>query len=416
MLPSTSIFSKALTIIKTLSSKKLFSSIASYDDKFVDWLMKGLDHVKDNHCPFCEKKMSSLRIKKLKRIKEMDSENIIHLKKELNSHASLIINTLEFHYFKMKIIEEEIISFVKAVDIYAKIHEQVDSMFNYDHTKFAPIQTNSDFSKHFPESSKAYNRLCKNIPKLVEAIKKTHEETDKFLKYKKGIINNEFEKAGVPYRFEVKYQRSGPNEYYIVHKNNSDNVDNRKCLSEGEKAIVTLILFLKSACETNYKIYMIDDPVSSFDNLRRKYIYNLIRDSLKNKTVLVLSHDAVFAKFAIEDASKNYIGDVSYLSNNGKNSANVISIKGKELKKFNQCVINKFETATCQYQKAVLIRLLIEDEYGKHSKKYSYLSKIIHGCSYSEIMSFLSKKGKLKKMWWKKLIGFLTTRELNTIF
>lgn len=43
---------------------------------------------------------------------------------------------------------------------------------------------------------------------------------------------------------------------------------------------------------------IIDDPASSFDEYRRKIIFDFIYEFHKKSTVLVLSHDHVFAKLA----------------------------------------------------------------------------------------------------------------------
>lgn len=417
-IPASSVISKAITNIKTISSKKIFSSISSYDGKYLDWLMRGIEYIKDEKCPFCEKKMPLKRKSKLNKIKNLDTQNILNLKKELSIHASLFDGVIAFQYSEIKSIEKKIISFAKAVDVYKKINEQVNSMFelNYDCTKFVQISFDSDFATHFPESCREYKKLCNNIPKLIASINKTHVDTDTFLKNKKGIINSLLEKADIPYKFDVKYHRSGPNEYFITHNKNSKNSDNRNCLSEGEKSIVSLILFLVSSSKTNYKLYMIDDPVSSFDNLRRKYIFNLIKEYMKGKTVIVLSHDAVFAKFAIKDSEKNFVGQISYLSNNGNGNANVISIKNLQLWKFNKCVIERLKKATGEYQKAVLVRLIIEDEYGNHSPKYGYLSKILHGESYANIMNWFSRKGITENDLLKDINIFLEKNGLSSNF
>lgn len=390
-IPATSIYSKALTNLKSLSAKKMFSNVCSMDDTYVKWIADGIDFIQDKKCPFCLKKMSKSRISKNGKFKNFDSNNIANLKKELNAHAALFADTISFQYSKLKNMEKEIISYARAAETYYRISEQIHSTFDldYESKSFKMVDLNPDFSKYFPNTCREYKKLCKNLPKLKDAIEQTHIDTDNFLKNKKGIVNDLLERIGIPYHFEVQYQRSGPNSYYIIHNDNTDGDDNRNSLSEGEKSIVILVLFLVAASKTNYKLYMIDDPVSSFDSLRRKFIYDVINKYLAGKTVIVFSHDSVFAKFALEDKTNKKIGDITYLSNDGKNPANLIQLKGKSLSSFEKSVVNRMSAATNQYQKAVLSRLLIEDELGTSSRKYGYLSRILHGTPYNEIMTFL---------------------------
>lgn len=182
VLPSNSIISKAIANIKSLSSKKMFSTISSLDGKYLDWLMKGTNFIVDDKCPFCEKKISSSRKNKINKIKNLDTENILALKRELSIHKSLFDETIAFQYSEIKSLERKLISFAKANEVYRKINEQIHLMFelDYDCTKFKPVEYDDDFSSIYPKSYQAYKKLCNNIPKLQASIIKTHEETDTF--------------------------------------------------------------------------------------------------------------------------------------------------------------------------------------------------------------------------------------------
>ena len=398
-LPNSSPFAKTITKLKAAKDKKVFKSVTSIDAKVFEWILKGIGFIKNDYCPFCDKKMSKKKIKQLNKMADFDSKAIGNIKDQIATHATIFGAISSYEYTEMKKIEKQIIQYAKSVGMFDEILKQIHNAFelDFDCTKFVGVALDSNFKKMFPKTYRAYSSLCLDIPSLQIAIRNTQQETDAFLRGKKKIINDILEELNIPYSFDVQYHRAGPNEYSLAHKNDSSKADDKNHMSSGEKAIVSLIMFLVSSKSTDYKIYIIDDPVSSFDTYRRKIIYGYILKYLQGKTTLILSHDTVFSKFAIADSKRKVIGDISYLSNNGENSAIVNSIKNVPIVSFHKSVALQFNFATNQYQVALLARYLFEEEYGKNNPKYTYLSKIIHGCSYTDIQSWLLKKGVSEK-------------------
>ena len=394
-LPNTSPFAKTITKLKVAKDKRIFKSVASIDAKTFEWILKGIGFIKNNYCPFCDKKMSKKKIKQLDKMAVFDSKAVGNIKEQISTHSAIFGAISSYEYNEMKKIEKQIIGYAKSIGMFDNILSQIHDAFelDFDCLKFISITLDNGFKKLFPKTYKAYNSLCSDIPSLQAAIRKTQQETDTFLKGKKKIINDILEELNIPYVFDVQYHRAGPNEYSLIHKNDSSRSDDKNHMSTGEKAIVSLIMFLVSSKSTNYRIYIIDDPVSSFDNYRRKIIYDYILKLLKGKTTLILSHDTIFSKFAIADSKRRVIGDISYLSNNGENMAIVISIKTVQIVSFQKSVVLQFNSVANQYQSALLARYLFEEEYGKKNPKYTYLSMIIHGYSYLEIQNWLSKIG-----------------------
>jgi len=394
-LSNSSPFAKTIAKLKAAKDKRIFKNIASIDAKTFEWMLKGIGFIKNESCPFCDKKMSKKKIKQLNKMADFDSKAIGNIKEQISNHTVIFGTISSYEYNEMKKIEKQIIKYAKSIGMFDDILKQIRNMFelDFDYLKFVSIALDSNFKKIFPKTYKAYTSLCSDMPSLQDAIRNTQQETDNFLKGKKKIINDILEELNIPYVFDVQYHRTGPNEYSLTHKKDPSKSDDKNHMSSGEKAIVSLIMFLVSSKSTNYRIYIIDDPVSSFDNYRRKIIYDYILRFLKGKTTLILSHDTVFSKFAIEDSKRKTIGDISYLSNNGENAAIVNSIKNVPIVSFQKSVVLQFDSATNQYQAALLARYLFEEEYGKNNIKYSYLSKIIHGYSYTDIDSWLLRKG-----------------------
>lgn len=394
-LPISSPFAKTILKLKAAKDKKIFKSISSLEGKTFEWMLKGIGFITNETCPFCDKKMSKKKIKQLNKMADFDSKAVGSIKEQIETHTTIFGTISSYEYDVMKKLEKQIIKYSKAVKMFDDILVQIRNVFELDFNclKFVAVDLDSDFKKMFPKTYKAYISLCSDIPSLQNAIKNTHQETDNFLKGKKKIINDILNELNIPYIFDVQYHRAGPNEYSLIHKKDSSRRNDKGHMSSGERAIVSLIMFLVSSKPTNYKIYIIDDPVSSFDNYRRKLIYDYILKYLQGKTVLILSHDTVFSKFAIADSKRKVIGDISYLSNNGENNAIIKSIKTVPIVSFQKSVALRFSSASNQYQLTLLARYLFEEEYGKNNAKYSYLSKIIHGYPYTDIQSWLLKKG-----------------------
>lgn len=395
-LPATSPFSKVMTKIKALKKSKIFEEIISMDIKLFDWQMKGISFINNNICPFCDKKMSKRKTALLIKMNQFDSKTVGGVKDGINDNLTVLGNSLSYDYKTMKAIEKQIIQYALAIKPYEEIVKQFHDTFEegFDYKTIKKVNISREFKTMFPRTFSEYEKVFKNIRVLKNCIKRTQEKTETFLKGKKKTINDILNLMNIPYEFSVKYHRSGPNEYSIIHKDDQNKADDKMFMSDGEKAIVSLILFLISSKATNYKIYFIDDPVSSFDIYRRKIIYDLILKYLDGKTTIVLSHDPVFAKFAIQNRMSPKIGAVSYLSNNGKNAAIIQSVKNVSVESFSKSVVERCDKTTNQYEQAILARLLLEEHCGQNCTCYTYLSKILHAIPYNEIQAWLSRRGK----------------------
>src|SRR5690606_7776953 len=153
-------------------------------------------------------------------------------------------------------------------------------------------------------------QIKKNLSRLKSEMKKT-------IANNKNEINNQLKLFGINYKVVEKPLK--PNEkkaaFILKHNNDQNEIDRSKHLSTGEKNIFALILFL---VRTKTKNLIIDDPASSFDSNRRKIIYDLIIKKSTKRTVLLLSHDEVFIKFAVKSKyidNNDRIGDIKYISN-----------------------------------------------------------------------------------------------------
>lgn len=125
-------------------------------------------------------------------------------------------------------------------------------------------------------------------------------EFGKTLKCNGDNINKRLDELGIPYIFALDNLDDDEKKmsFKLVHKDSAGDLDYRTALSYGEKNMVALVLFLLEPHDKD-RLIIIDDPVSSYDETRRGIIYRMIMETLGGHTVLILSHDHVFPKYAL---------------------------------------------------------------------------------------------------------------------
>jgi hypothetical protein len=212
----------------------------------------------------------------------------------------------------------------------------------------------------------------------------------------KNSINQTLKVLGIKYRLVERpiKPREKKASFLLKHiSETKEEVNQVSYLSTGEKNIIALIFFL---LKNKRKNIIIDDPASSFDEYRRKIIFNYIKKNHNKRTILVLSHDEVFSKFAIKakykEKNKN-IGIVNFMSNySGKPF--VTDINPDDYKSFEEFVKTRIKLTDNYLSKIVNCRLLYEIECQNSEEtniQYGYLSAIIHGSGAEQIKEFLKK-------------------------
>lgn len=253
------------------------------------------------------------------------------------------------------------------------------------------------------------DKINNNLKLIKKYLGKIEEETIRVIGSNCKEINRYLELMGIPYIFcRNKYDDTTKKaSFCLYHKSDDKKIDRRNGLSYGERNIVALILFLLS---NNSKVLIIDDPASSYDEYRREKMLQMIYAFQKNRTVLLLSHDLVFVKFAIlgkymsikENVPKiiklckNNSGKIYYFSNydgNGK----FLEIKKEDFDTLEAQVKEFIKNKNlCYYRKIINIRILSEIKKTvdkKYKNIYCYSSAIYHNTTKKEIYRQLEEQG-----------------------
>ena len=132
----------------------------------------------------------------------------------------------------------------------------------------------------------------KKIDEEIKRLRDSKKATSSFAKYISEILQS----VGINFKVEVAPQ----NNDYIIKSIDSDDTLDITDISEGEKNILALIFFYyelfdddkQKEYKNNIKLIVIDDPVSSLDEINHMYIINLVEQVLELPApqVFILTH------------------------------------------------------------------------------------------------------------------------------
>ena len=401
----------------TITSKGKNTLAHKYAGDRTQWFLYGTktEEYVEGKCPFCSKKLTDKRKEIISAIVSIDSKSFEKIMKqssvfiELNVKLPVWSSKKSTNKFRQRIhniinAEHEINDLLNIIDASYKTEFEIGSIKR--------IKVSKKVRELFPELNDSVNDFNNSLTDIKKILGKIKSKTMSLISKNIKCINDYLRRFSIPYIFEKTNVDSDNHaaEYILKHQNDSSLIDRTKNLSFGEKNIIGLILFVLTY--RNKKIYIIDDPASSFDSFRRKIILDLIFEMKQpGSTVLVLSHDEVFIKLALFYASgskrkmikresmstierkySSEIGSTTFIENNEDTSLLEISIDDfdsldafiKERLKSLPRVIN--------YQTAILIRLIYENKTHKTNIEkiaYEYLSAIIHKSPYLDIIAYL---------------------------
>lgn len=387
----------------TLSSKSSLSKIkTSLDDvmnRHSTFNYKGIEHLKwiqtgikkeyqhDNYCPFCMQFMSPIANKLLGDIITMDANSI---NKVYNNNANM------FSKLGMSIDDaiQDNKKFVEAVlkmkpiinDIHILYHNL--SFNNTDISSIKELMMKPETLKTFPELKTFSVEFNKKLRTLKEKKGKIIEESQKIIRNVMKEFNKALATLTINYRFSfnkdtIDYERLQCN-YKLVHKNYDDiKIDMKTNLSEGEKNLISLLLFVLQNSDKG-KLLIFDDPISSTDEQRRKSILELIKQYSSNQTILILTHDQIFIKTLAFDnfnGCENYVGSLIHVSScmNSK----VTEIDYESLTSIRNHALNAINTKSEFFSKIIAVRFAAEFDKNNcmniDKEKYSDIYTFISG-------------------------------------
>lgn len=405
MFPKTSLIGKLEKDIDNPIHKKYSEKIKQEGIEYFEWKKKGLEfhHFNDGNCPFCLRKLSEYRKQLLGELIEIVPKNFEILVRDTNILSEVGIENIDFKKRNIQKIKKELIEKIKLCSEIELILEKIESFYyNNNHNKFIKIKLSKQFICQFPDVAAIIESLNENIIEINKSVSQLAKTTNKIIDKNEKKINDYLFALGIPYVFQKeKYNTSEKKASYLLyHRDDTMKNKRTKSLSEGEKNLLSLIFFVVSS---KNDFMVIDDPASSYDETRKGIIFNIICENLKNKTVLVLSHDQMFSKYATfekynsKGKFKNNIGVINIIENY-TGDAVINNIYKEDFNRLEQHIINHFDNNMPYYRKIINLKLLSEIHKNNRKKKnkivYGYISDILHGeKTKNEILEKLLEEG-----------------------
>lgn len=416
-LPKNAKIIKIKNAVLETENKDTIKIIKEKGNWFIPWIKKGHDteEYKKSICPFCRQSLNDNIKEEINKILDFNEKDFGVMFQDESILADLNIKIPDYSNIEeINDVKDEIIKKVLLKD---ELLGLINIMNYYNNPSFnpstlIPIKLSNLLIETFPNLKEIVININKSLGETKATLGNLKRETDKVITHNIRKINSYLDKFGINYNFDIDSYSNENNtlSYSLFHKLDKDKKNRIYGLSFGEKNLVSLLLFLLSSKE---EVIIIDDPASSFDDFRRKEILSLIYDICPNKTLLVLSHDHIFVKYALfnYNNSKKLIEegkDVSdlvtkYYHNTGK----IIALENYESGNINLKDIHydNFDTLSNHileflnndmeyFRKIINLRLYYECIKSDSSKEiYEYLSSIYHKTPQNEIMEKLTKKG-----------------------
>ena len=353
-------------IPKELENYSDFLSDKEKNINWIDWKTKGFEFDDKKKCPFCTESLKSTYDEEKKKFKDTYKKNDVkHLTemKQLIEQLQNYMNEKSYNSLQNCIMEpknedEIMLVFKKFIADYSYLLDKFIKIINFDSYN---LKNNTDISNlgnivlnlkiktdditYF--GGDLFISICDSVNSRIEKILEKIEELKAEVGAINGIIKSTVEKskkelndfleiAGFDYKFDIIVEKDNEAKTFLKYSKNIEqeiNVDNiEKHLSWGEKNAFALVLFMFYALSQKADLIILDDPISSFDGNKKYAIIDRLFSntkslkSLRNKTVLMLTHDFEPVIDFVINGKPNNEAIVNYIKNvDGIISENIIT-------------------------------------------------------------------------------------------
>lgn len=411
-------------IPKELENYSDFLSDKEKNINWIDWKTKGFEFDDKKKCPFCTESLKSTYDEEKKKFKDIYKKNDVkHLTemKQLIEQLQNYMNEKSYNSLQNCIMEpknedEIMLVFKKFIADYSYLLDKFIKIINFDSYN---LKNNTDISNlgnivlnlkiktdditYF--GGDLFISICDSVNSRIEKILEKIEELKAEVGAINGIIKSTVEKskkelndfleiAGFDYKFDIIVEKDNEAKTFLKYSKNIEqeiNVDNiEKHLSWGEKNAFALVLFMFYALSQKADLIILDDPISSFDGNKKYAIIDRLFSntkslkSLRNKTVLMLTHDFEPVIDFVINGKPNNEAIVNYIKNvDGIISENIIT-RNNDIK----LSINLYYTYAKDSQINIISRISFLRKFIELSNvnsdksiniAYEILSCLIHG-------------------------------------
>ncbi|MDZ4201418.1 MAG: AAA family ATPase [Gallionella sp.] len=217
----------------------------------------------------------------LKNKAELKKEEIAYLtvlKTQIDTLREKLQDTKSISFFSLRDVGE-IKKRISALNIDLSLLAALES----PETKAIVDEINNSLASVLGKAGMLQGEVNKQKKSIETAISKYKAEINSFLRY-----------AGYKYIVDIQPVAESY-KMKLRHLDFAENIENgAKHLSYGERNAFSIILFMYECLTKAPDLIVLDDPISSFDKNKKFAILEMLfrgKDSLRDKTVLMLTHD-----------------------------------------------------------------------------------------------------------------------------
>jgi len=290
---------------------------------WLEWQIKGEQFIEiSDDCPYCTSSTTGKK-ETIKSVSKTYDKNVIknfniiidairNLGDYFSDNAKTTLNSITK---KQSGLEDSEINYIVAIkqqidDLLVKLKALKDispKSFKDDEKaeeKLKNLLINIDLFDRFKSKkseeiinslNNSLNIVLTQIGILQGEINNQKQQTKQIIKQHQKSINAFLLNAGYKYIIEITDDQTGDYKLKLCHIESEEKISRgNQHLSFGEKNALALILFMYEALSKNPDLIILDDPISSFDKNKKYAIMHMLfrgDNCLKNKTVLMLTHD-----------------------------------------------------------------------------------------------------------------------------
>lgn len=403
------------------SSPERLNLVKERGGSYLSWLYEGTQFEEwspdAKKCPFC---LEGVKSERAKFIDLVASDNGKEIAKVTTLAESLSANGIDVgdlfvpdNMHKAIAAIEHTYNALEAYSRLLKIVEYERQGIRHQSYLCEEDYAISPFFDEVPGLVDALEELAKSDRELKRASGVLRSEFDSTISSNTQIINGYLSRFDIPYRFRItRINDDDKAEYHLMHADCTEAKDYRTKLSYGERNVIALLLFLLKPREQG-ELVVIDDPVSSYDEFRRVLVYRMLFELSLQNTILLLSHDHVFAKYAlffrekavrkesngasmsqVEKAYSEKSGRIIYVENN-EGDLIACELKKEDYGTLQQHILGRLKQPDLTIrQKVINLRMYVETiqhDKGLERAVYGYLSALLHHQAGQDISSVIKK-------------------------
>lgn len=291
---------------------------------WIDWQTKGYDFTElSDNCPFCTSHAADKKDQIKKVGQEYDKNTIKNLiaiigvieklgeffsteaKEKLKAITTLKEGVEKEHEAFLASVKTQIDNFTEKLEKLRtlsafqfkdgeKVSEKLPA-YKLDLQFFSELKS-ENMQKAIAPINASIDEVIEQAGQLQGKINQQRSEMKKTVERHQNAINSFLAYAGYPYKVEIAGEGE-QSQLKLRHDDHEEHLSGgSQHLSFGERNAFSIVLFMYECLAKKPDLIILDDPISSFDKNKKYAILEMLfrRDAdscLKNKTVLMLTHD-----------------------------------------------------------------------------------------------------------------------------